>query len=181
MSKCTMASTDFKADDVFDDETDPNFSDKEWNRLKDSLTKVSHFASTKYSFLINRSDLTLSFTFAGRPSRWCQRRAGAGLAGCLWPWVSPRSFPGARHGPAEGLLEVRGDHIHNVVSNFEPRDDFQNYILMTKISFFQCTGGIQNDWWTNDHFWYTIWETEGFVGERLTTGGTILQDNTHGQ
>ena len=35
-----MATTGDTTDDIFDEESDDNFGDKEWNRLKESLTKV---------------------------------------------------------------------------------------------------------------------------------------------
>ena len=35
-----MATTRDPSDDIFDEESYVNFGDKEWNRLKESLTKV---------------------------------------------------------------------------------------------------------------------------------------------
>ena len=35
-----MATSGDPTDDIFDEESDVNFGDKEWNRLKESFTKV---------------------------------------------------------------------------------------------------------------------------------------------
>ena len=43
-----MTTTRDPTDDIFDEESDVNFGDKEWNRLKESLTKVHIYHNSRY-------------------------------------------------------------------------------------------------------------------------------------
>ena len=43
-----MTTTGDSTDDIFDEESDVNFGDKEWNRLKESLTKVHIYHNSRY-------------------------------------------------------------------------------------------------------------------------------------